>query len=226
MKKKAKILTAIALVTLCSQSCLADQGDVNAALKVGTLGIGAEAGVGLSDDIAFRGGVNLFRYSFDSTIGDIDYDMETTFKNVSLLLDWHPFGGAFRLSGGIYLNGNEIDVDGTYRQDKLPPEFLQNPGLTGLARVKGTVDFNAVSPYLGLGWVSNHGRKGWGVAFDAGVLFQGSPNVSDLYLETPPGLQTPIESIIFLDEQRKEIEDDLDQFQYYPSLSLTVNYNF
>ncbi len=149
--------------------------------------------------------------------------MEPEFKNGSLLLDWHPFSGAFRLPGGLYVNGNEINVDGTYRRDLLPAEFQQ---YAGLVRVKGTVDFNSIAPYAGLGWNSNHGQKGWGFAFDVGVLFQGSPNVSDLHVEAPLDINGYPEVVRFLDEQKKAIEDDLDPFQYYPVASLTLSYNF
>lgn len=221
MKIQAVVVSCFLLVA--SQNSFADQGDVSLALKGGTLGIGGEAGIALTDDFVLRGGVNYLKFNFDSTISDIDYTMEPEFKNGSLLLDWHPFSGAFRLTGGLYVNGNEINVDGTYRRDLLPAEFQQ---YAGLVRVRGTVDFNSIAPYAGLGWNSNHGQKGWGFAFDVGVLFQGSPNVSDLHVEAPLDINGYPEVVRFLDEQKKAIEDDLDPFQYYPVASLTLSYNF
>jgi len=221
MKIQAVVVSCFLLIA--SQNSFADQGDISLALKGGTLGIGGEAGIALTDDFILRGGVNYLKFNFDSTISDIDYTMEPEFKNGSLLLDWHPFSGAFRLTGGLYVNGNEINVDGTYRRDLLPAEFQQ---YAGLVRVKGTVDFNSIAPYAGLGWNSNHGQKGWGFAFDVGVLFQGSPNVSDLHVEAPLDINGYPEVVRFLDEQKKAIEDDLDPFQYYPVASLTLSYNF
>ena len=221
MKIQAIVVSCFLLVA--SQNSFAEQGDISLALKGGTLGIGGEAGIALTDDFVLRGGVNYLKFDFDSTISDIDYTMEPEFKNGSLLLDWHPFSGAFRLTGGLYVNGNEINVDGTYRRDLLPAEFQQ---YADLVRVKGTVDFNSIAPYAGLGWNSNHGQKGWGVAFDVGVMFQGSPNVSDLYVEAPLDIGSRPEVVRFLDEQKKAIEDDLDPFQYYPVASLTLSYNF
>jgi len=216
------IIVSCFLLVACRNS-FAEQGDISLALKGGTLGIGGEAGIALTDDFVLRGGINYLKFDFDSTISDIDYTMEPEFKNGSLLLDWHPFSGDFRLTGGLYVNGNEINVDGTYRRDLLPPEFQQ---YAGLVRVKGTVDFNSISPYAGMGWNSNHGQKGWGIAFDVGVMFQGSPNISDLYVEAPLDIGGHPEVVRFLDEQKKAIEDDLDPFQYYPVASLTLSYNF
>ncbi|MCF6188429.1 MAG: hypothetical protein L3J49_13280 [Desulfobulbaceae bacterium] len=221
MKIQAIVVSCLLLVA--SQNSFAEQGDISLAVKGGTLGIGGEAGIALTDDFVLRGGVNYLKFDFDSTISDIDYTMEPEFKNGSLLLDWHPFSGSFRLTGGLYFNGNEVNVDGTYRRDLLPAEFQQ---YAGLVRVKGTVDFNSIAPYAGLGWNSNHGQKGWGIAFDVGVMFQGSPNVSDLYVEAPININGQPEVVRFLDEQKKAIEDDLDPFQYYPVASLTVSYNF
>ncbi len=164
--------------------------------------------------------------SFDSTIDSIDYTMESELLNGSFLLDWHLFSGAFRLTGGLYLNGNEVTVDGTYRQDLIPIEYQQYAGLTDLAHVQGTVEFNSLAPYAGLGWSSNHEDKGWGVSFDLGILFQGAPQVSDLHVEAPGDLGSHPTVVRFLEDQKKGIEDDLEQFQYYPVASLAISYNF
>ena len=204
----------------------ASQGDVLLALKGGTPGIGAEVGMGLTDSLVLRGGANYLKFSFDSTIDQVDYNMEPELKNGSLLLDWHPFANGFRLTGGVYLNDNEINVDGTYRKDLVSNQYQQDTYLTDQVHVKGMVDFNTVAPYAGLGWTSNHGEKGWGVAFDIGVMFQGEPNVSDLHAESPFGMENQPEVVRFLDEQKKAIEDDLNEFQYYPVASLTLKYNF
>jgi len=223
---KSQVIIISFFLALYGQNSHAGQGDVNVALKGGTLGIGAEVGIGLSEDFVLRGGVNYLKFDFDSTIDKVDYNMEPEFKNGSLLLDWHPFGGAFRLTGGMYLNGNEIDVDGTYRKDLIPDGYQQYAHLADRVHVKGTIDFNDVAPYAGLGWTSNHGQKGWGFAFDLGVMFQGEPKVSKLYVDSPYGLEAQPEVVRFLDEQKRAIEDDVNEFRYYPVASLTLSYNF
>ena len=224
MKLRALLLCLLTLTG--TNTAFAAAGDVQVAVKGGTLGIGAEIGIGLTDSLVLRGGANYLKFNFDSTIDQVDYNMEPELKNGSLLLDWHPFANGFRLTGGIYLNDNEIHVDGTYRKDLVPDQYRQYAHLTDLAHVKGTVDFNTVAPYAGLGWESNHGKKGWGVAFDLGVMFQGEPKVSDLHVEDPYGLNTYPEVSEFLGRQKKAIEDDVSEFQYYPVASLTLKYNF
>ncbi len=224
MKSCALLFCCLSL--LAAPNCFAGQGDVQVALKGGTLGVGAEIGIGLTDSIIIRGGADYLKFNFDSTIDQVDYNMEPELKNASLLLDWHPFANGFRLTGGVFLNDNEINVDGTYRKDLIPVQYQQYAGLTDLAHVKGTVDFNTFAPYAGLGWSSNHGEKGWGVAFDLGIMFQGEPKVSDLHAESPFGLENQPEVVRFLDEQKRAIEDDLDEFQYYPVATINLTYNF
>lgn len=214
-------------LALCPATQLfADTGDVQVALKGGTLGVGAEVGIGLTDSLTLRGGANYLKFNFDSTIDKVDYNMEPELTNGSLLLDWHPFANGFRLTGGVYLNDNKINVDGTFRKDLIPGEYQQYAAYTDMVHVKGSVDFNPVAPYAGLGWTSNRGEKGWGIDLDLGVMFQGSPEVSDLYTESPYDLDSYPEVRGFLAEQRQAIEDDLDGFQYYPVASITLKYNF
>jgi len=224
MKLQALLFCCLILVT--AHIGFAGQGDVQVTLKGGTLGVGAEVGLGLTDSIILRGGADYLKFNFDSTIDQVDYNMEPELKNASLLLDWHPFANGFRLTGGVYLNDNEINVDGTYRKDLIPGQYQQYAHLTDLAHVKGTVDFNTFAPYAGLGWASNHGAKGWGVAFDVGVMFQGEPKVSDLHAESNFGLENHPEVVQFLDEQKQAIEDDLNEFRYYPVASINLTYNF
>ncbi len=191
----------------------------------GTLGIGAEIDAGLTDYLGVRAGASYLSFSFNSTISYVDYDMEPEFTNGSLLLDWYPFGGAFRITGGIYMGDNTISLAGKARTDLVPSEFA---GLTPLAdtiSIQGNVEYNSVSPYAGIGWNSKTDQaSGWGVAFDLGILFMGEPSVTNLYA-TGPLSDHPLVTE-FLEQQRLKIEDDLENFQYYPVATLRLSYYF
>jgi len=222
MKKLATTLAAGFLLTF-SAAAQAESGDISIGIKGGTLGGGLEAGMDLADTMVLRGGVNYLKYSFDTTLSNVDYDFTPEFMNGSLLLDWHPFTNSFRLTAGTYINNNEVKVEGTYREDLIPEEYGD---LVNLAKIKGSVDFNTFAPYLGLGWNSNQGDTGWGVSFDFGVMFQGSPDVSELYVEDPWGLGNSSLVTDFLDKEQKAIQDEVDKFQYYPVASISVSYKF
>lgn len=204
----------------------AETGDVSLGVKGGTLGGGVEVGIDLSDYFALRGGVNYVSFDVDATISKIDYTFEPEFFNGSLLVDWHPFTNAFRVTAGAYLNNNTVDVNGTYRKDLIPEEFKRYADLVDLAHVKGTVDYNTFAPYVGLGWTSNKTGKGWGVNIDLGVMFQGAPKVSDLYIDDPWGIGDNSAVSTFLEEERLEIQDELDKYEYYPVASIELTYKF
>jgi hypothetical protein len=227
MNKKCFVGAALMLLLIGSESALAAAGDVGVAVKAGTLGAGVEVKFSLQDDLALRGGFNYLKFDFDTTISEIDYTMEPEFKNATFLLDWHPFSGAFRLTGGFSLNDNNVDVEGSINRGMIPPQYSQFAYLTDLVSVQGSVEFNSFAPYAGIGWSSGHGESGWGVSCDFGILFQGAATVSELNVVTPidySRFQSEVDE--YLNEQREEIQDELDKYEYYPVASIMLNYTF
>jgi len=226
MNKKS-IVGAAFMLLVGAESVLAAQGDVGVAVKAGTLGAGVEVMLALQDDLALRGGFNYIKFDFESTLSEVDYTMEPDFKNLTMLLDWHPFGGAFRLTGGFSLNDNKVNLDGTVNRGVIPPQYNQYAYLTDQVHLQGTVDFNAFAPYAGIGWSSNHGDSGWGVSCDFGILFQGAATVSELNVVTDVNysyFQNEVDD--YLDKQKQEIQDELDKYEYYPVASIMLNYTF
>lgn len=203
----------------------ADEG-LGLGVKAGTLGGGVELSASIIDNIRIRGGFNYFTYSFDSTISDIKYDFETDFNSLSVVLDWHPFGNSFYLSGGAYFNNNSISVEGRVDENIIPSQLSQLASVSNLASISGDVEFQPVAPYAGLGWRSNNSEPGWGVALDLGVLFQGAPDVTNLRINAPVDVNSIADVRSYLAEQEEEIEDDLSGFQFYPVASLMLTYNF
>lgn len=226
MNKLSTIGAAILLLT-GSGNVMAAQGDVGIGVKAGTLGAGVEVIYGLQDYLVLRGGINYITFDFDSTVSEIDYNMEPEFKNVTMLVDWHPFSGAFRLTGGFSLNDNKVNLDGTVDRDQIPSQYSQYAYLTDLVHIQGTVDFNSFTPYAGIGWSSSPGGSGWSMSCDLGILFQGAASVSDLNVVTDidyNGYQAEVND--YLEGQKNEIQDELDKYEYYPVASIMLNYTF
>ena len=151
--------------------------------------------------------------------------MEPELVNGSLLIDWYPFDDAFKLTGGIFAGDNNISLTGTPGTSLVPAEFATLSPLADSVSIHGNVEFNSFAPYFGLGWNSNQDRTpGWGPSIDLGVLFMGEPTVSDL---TATGPMTDHPAVtIFLEEERLRIEDDLEDFRYYPVATLMLSYYF
>ncbi len=239
--KKLGVIFACVVLLVTGSTVFASQGDFAFGLKAGTLGGGVEITSGVFEDVYFRGGANYLSLAIDATSDQVVYDMDADFTNGSLILDWHPFSGIFRVSIGMFINGNEITAVGTPRLENLPAEYQRFAPVAESMKVRGKITFNDVSPYAGFGWNSNSSKeKGWGVAFDVGVFYQGAPNVSTLTANVPPALLEEAEDASnaeavaaatgllndFLIGEQVYLESELEDYEFYPVVSLTLSYNF
>jgi hypothetical protein len=195
-------------------------GGVGVTVKAGTLGLGAEATIGVSDYLGVRLGGNGYNYSASQSEEEGTVYGELNLLTYSALLDIHPFGGGFRLSGGGMMNKNKI---------KLRADLNETVELDGqeywLSDLKGEVTFNEMAPYAGIGYGNAVGADGrWHFACDFGVMFQGSPEVSASATASDPAMQPIVDDA--LDKEVADIQDDADSFKYYPVISLGISYRF
>ncbi len=149
-------------------------------------------------------GVDLVQFDGQNTTYNLDFG----FNSWSALLDWHPFKGRFRLSGGLLHNE--------------PSDRGQVDPYTGLANVNALsdnelgslnsiVEFEGTSPYLGIGWgnaLTKNGRLG--LLVDLGVVFQDDADVN-----LPSSLG-----------QDASLRNALDDYGYLPVFSLGLSYQF
>jgi len=217
----------IAVLTMFSltKPGLANEG-LGLDAKIGTMGIGGELSAQLFPNTRLRGGFNFLTWSFDSTISDIDYDFETEFSSIPVILDLHPFGGSFFLSGGLYFNNNSVGVEGFLGPEDFPAAYQAFDFLVDYVSVSGDVEFMPVAPYVGLGWRTNSGESGWGFGLELGVLYQGAPDITNLRVNAPVDVNDVEAVQQFLAEQEAEIEDELSWFEFYPVASLMFTYHF
>lgn len=207
------------LVALTSNSFAQD---TFVGLKAGSLGAGVELETSLGDMFGARLGANYLPYDYSGTGDDIKYDFDLQLMTLGAFLDWHPFKGSFRLTGGVLYNGNSLDAtaessqtfdigDNTYTGDQV-------------GTLAGEISFNDIVPYAGLGWNTAFGDDGnWGFIFELGVMFQGSPSADLSAIGTAandPTFQAD------LAKEEKSLQDDLDNFEYYPVISIGFNYQF
>lgn len=217
---KARIsATVLTALLLCATGAQASAG---VTLKGGTLGFGADVTVAVHEKLNARLNLNKFGYSFEvkGEEDDTDITPEISLLSAGALIDWHPGAGGFRLSGGLYLNKNKLD---------LTADVGQTVEINGndytLSDLEGTVDFNSVAPYLGIGYGNAAGGDGhWHFAFDLGVIFQGAPQVDLRATVSDPALQQQLDRDIAEEEQ--DIEGDVEIFQFWPVVSLGVSYRF
>jgi len=195
-------------------------GGLGITAKIGTLGLGLEATVGANDYLGFRFGVNkmVAKPTVLTDEGSIDTDME--WMSYGALVDIHPFGGGFRLTGGGLINKNKF---------KMKANLDKPVGLNGtdysLSALSGDVTFDEMAPYAGIGVGNAVGADGrWHFSFDLGVMFQGKPKVQATATASDPAIQAAVDDA--LAAEIADIQDDADKFQLYPVISIGLSYRF
>ncbi|WP_428312136.1 hypothetical protein [Hydrocarboniphaga sp.] len=212
--------------------------------RVSTLGLGLEASLGLNDYLNLRLPFNLFNYNFDDEQDGVPYDGKLKLKSIGAQLDYHPFKGTFFLTGGLFANGNKLDL---FAQDKSGTEEYQigdddrvyTSDTSDPLTLKGGLDVNSAAPYIGLGWGNPiQGASNFYFRFELGAYFQGSAkvglNASGSAVDQQTGQSfsttgnTP-EAQLFqaqLEEERASLQDDLTDYEIYPVIGFTLGYRF
>ena len=205
--------------------------DYGAGIGVSTLGITGNIEKKLTSRLVLRGGYHYFTYTWDGTEDDVKYNIDLKLNSGLIVLDLHPFKGAFRISAGILINGNRIDADASL--DPTESYEIGDKEYTGaeIGSLEMEVDFNTIAPYVGLGLGIGY-KKGLSLMFDLGMVFQGSPDIS-LKVNSPLAQSTdPVDQAKWnqlqqdINKEEKNLEDELNNFKYYPVVMLTIIYRF
>lgn len=211
---------------------------VGVGVKMSMLGPGVQIATPLSQRINLRFGFNMFNYNRTFDNDGISYRGQLNWRSAETHFDWFPFGGAFHLSpGALIYNGNQITANASvpggsdftlnhvgYTSDPTNP-------VTGT----GKLDFVKAAPMLLAGWGNLVPRtKHFGVPFEFGVVFQGTPrtvlnltgNACDpggnncRAISSDPTIQANIQA------QQTKISNDVKPFKYYPIISIGFGYKF
>jgi hypothetical protein len=203
------------------------RSDVAVIGKVGSLGLGAELDLGLTDSLGARIGLNAFTYKYNTTSSSVNYDFKLQLQTVSALADWYPFQGSFRTTLGVMYNNNKVSLAG------LPTGGTYTINGTtytsaDIGSLQGDMSFNKVAPYIGIGWGNPAAKdKGWGMTSDIGVLFQGTPKTS---LVATCGATLPAPQCTTLQSdtaaENTKLQNDLSNFKWWPVVSVGISYQW
>lgn len=191
--------------------------------KIGTLGLGAELNLGISENINARFGVNGYTYKYNANSSSVNYDFSLQLQTVSAIADWYPFSGGFRTSGGLYYNNNKFSLAGKPTGGNFIINSTTYSSTTQVSSLKATMTFNTVAPYLGIGWGNPVAKdKGWGLVTDVGVVFQGSPKI-DLVATCSSGCGTFANDLA---TEKAKMQSDLSGFKWWPVASIGISYQW
>ncbi|MBI2440687.1 MAG: hypothetical protein HYV35_04870 [Lentisphaerae bacterium] len=196
---------------------------IGLAAKLGTLGPGLEATIGIIEWLNLRAGANYFRLRHGGAVSDVDYNFDIKLAAAPLLADWHPFANEFRVSGGLIYNRNQVDLGATPNKNTKIGGIDFTPEQIG--ELSGSAQFKHFAPYFGLGYGNAvlDAEKTWGFVFDIGIIWQGSPEVE---LSANGGMaDNPIFQTALAQEE-SDIQDDADVFRIYPVIAFGISYQF
>jgi hypothetical protein len=201
---------------------------------VGTLGVGGHAVVEVQPWLNGRVSAHMFNYNTPVDVGGLDYDSKFQLVNFGTYADIYPLPGNGRLSLGMMYNGNKVNLH------KTCVDGCEVDGMTVAgpdAQIDGALNFNKFAPYAGIGWGNEMSGSPFFILFDAGVMFQGTPQV-DLNASGTANvamngvsikgvnLQTDPMARSTLDYERSQISSDVGQYRYYPVMSLSMGWRF
>ncbi len=209
-----------ALLLLASVPAAADS-TFGLGVKAGTLGLGVEGTWRPLPYMDIRIGANLFDYSDTGTEAGVDYDAELNLDTFYATGNFRFPMSPFRVTAGLYQNGNELNLQSLNTEGTIEVGDISYP-TASVGTLRATTSFSSTSPYLGVGYDFTVAKK-IGLNLDLGVLWQGDPEVTisaDGPLADNPVFQTSLE------QERRELEDEVSDYKAWPVISLGFVFNF
>lgn len=186
-------------------------------VHLGTLGLGGRVTFAVADRVNLRGGLDFQPIEMSRDFSDVNYDLSLPSPSFSGLVDWHPGGSGFRLSGGASYFVNELELSGTPLTDVDIGGQSYTPSQIG--SLVGSLGTSQFAPYVGIGWGDATG-VGIGFTADLGVAVHGTPDVA-LRATGPIGSNQTFQSN--LEAELVDINDEVKSFKVYPVLNLGLS---
>lgn len=217
-------------------TAVAQSRNIAAGLRLSTLGLGADLIYGINDQFNIRGTLRAFSYGADGEEDGIDYEGDLKLSSFGVLADYHPWGGGFHITTGLMSNGNEFNLEAVGPSNAEIGDVRYD--IDG--KLNTDVTFNSAAPYLGIGWGNAFGKGSqFSLSFDVGILFQGSPeaevSAAGTATELSSGQSFQIDDMSNplaqqfqneIDKEEQNLNDEMEGYEYYPVISLGLNYQF
>ncbi len=192
--------------------------------QIGTLGLQGFVVAPMGKYFSARVGVGVLpSWDFNVNAYDTTYDFNMHLYTLGAMLDWHPAGSGFRISGGLIFNNHEVKSTVTPDPD-MPIDIggVEYPASV-IGKLDAKADFNPVAPYIGIGYNGAFRQNGnLFFTMELGIMFWGSPDVSlsANNSQPVPGLQEA------LAREEARLEEELDFLQYYPVAAIGITWTF
>jgi hypothetical protein len=203
-------------------------------VKVGAAGIGFDVATPLVPTrLNLRGGATFFSYNLNTTTGDnLTASGTLKLQNSGIMVDWFPWHGTFRLSGGVTVYNNK----GFSGSLNVP---------SGNSFTLGNTKYWASGPITGSGIFKLGGNTGGRVSFGTGNLL---PKKGHFSFESELGIEfvsAPTVALAFsgnactgsancespgpvapsdIAAEQSKLQNDVNFVKFYPILSIGIGY--
>ena len=159
------------------------------------------------------------------SISGVGFDTKTQYSRLGAFADYFPFGGRFRLSGGLTLNQAKLDLNSRF--DGSAAITVNGHDITPSASdyYNGQFKFPTLMPYIGLGWGHQARAAGMGFVADVGVSIgraKFTPN-TNLVGQTYNGYTITQADV---DSKTAEVNNSIGRVTLLPSASIGLNYRY
>lgn len=232
MKKLLSLAVSLLFFTTSANAL-----DYGLGVKAGTVGIGLDISVALTQSVNARLSLtNIDIEGQDETIrvgdsgaeGDLDSSLDFDFGATALLFDWYVFDGTFHLTAGLMKNNGKIAFSGdlvsgiTVDGGALSPDDINGA-------IGGDISLgDSFQPYLGVGWGRKAGYDpGFSITADIGIaLLDPKVNLSAVVNAAGTNNLSQAELDEDMASISRDAENDLSQLEAWPILAIGVNYAF
>jgi hypothetical protein len=206
------------------QEAHAETGDIALGARISTLGVGPDITVGILDSLNIRAAGHWGSIDLKGDGEDIEYDCTLDLRSGLVTAEWFPLGGDFHIVAGAFINGNSLDASAELKNGLSYNIGGYSYTFAEIGGIKGDIDYDSVAPYLGIGW-GNPVSKDYNLTYfiDLGIAYQGKADVS---LTASGTLANDPAFLADLQEEEDDLQDDLDNWKYYPVISMGLTYKF
>ena len=153
------------------------------------------------------------------------YNAKLRLQSEPLTLDFFPWKNhSFRISAGIAFNQNQLTGVGNSTTDVEIGDNTYTPDELGTLKL--SIKQQAVCPYLAIGGNLFYFDKAhhWSLAGEIGVMFTGNASVKLASTGGDPAVADALAADI--EKERKQIENKLNDYKFWPVAKLALSYSF
>jgi hypothetical protein len=188
-----------------------------------TQGLGLEFKISPKPEYNIRVGASILPFQHSAVYSvrsePTDLDLKVDLKNAHLMFDWHPFLKETGFSrkviatvGAAYFWEAKGDAVVSYRGTYSYGD-IQIPS-EDLGQLMGTVEWNKVAPYLGIGFENALPTKKFNVGFAVGTYYMGAPDVT----------LTGTKFLTKNQSNEEQFRKNMSYYQFLPVVQINLNF--